>query len=50
MNDEREHSKNYNKYASRYARGGCTDAQLHRLAELGVIYDWEYEELTGKEF
>lgn len=45
-----EHSKNFQKYADRYARGGCTKEQLHRLVELGAIYDWEYQEITGDPF
>lgn len=50
MNEEREHSRQYQKYAERYYRGGCTKQQLHRLTELGVLYEWEYEELTGEPF
>ncbi len=48
--DEKTHSKLYNKYKERYDRGGCTKAQLHRLVELGAIYDWEYEEITGEPY
>lgn len=45
-----EHSKNFQKYYDRYRRGGCTKEQLHKLAELGVIYEWEYKEITGEDF
>lgn len=46
----KEHSKSFNKYSNRYARGGCTKEQLHRLTELGVLYDWEYKEITGEDY
>jgi len=44
---EKEHSKLYQKYAERYARCGCTVEQLRKLVQLGAIYDWEFEEITG---
>lgn len=47
---EQQHSASYKKYAERYARGGCTKAQLRRLVELGAIYDWEYKEITGEDY
>ena len=45
-----EHSKSFEKYQRRYNRGGCTKEQLQQLVELGVIYDWEYEEITGEPY
>ena len=47
---EPKHSKLYDKYKTRYDRGCCTKAQLLRLVELGAIYDWEYEEITGEPY
>lgn len=41
------HSKQYEKYAERYRRGGCTDEQLRKLAELNVITTNEFIEITG---
>lgn len=46
----KEHSKSFKKYSERYARGGCTKEQVHRLTELGVLYDWEYKEITGEDY
>lgn len=46
----REHSRLFTKYDERYARGGCTKAQLRRLVQLSAIYDWEYEEITGEAY
>ena len=48
--ENQEHTKNYEKYSKRYERGGCTKAQLKRLTELGALYDWEYEEITGEPY
>lgn len=45
-----EHSKNFQKYYDRYQRGGCTKEQLKRLVQLGAIYDWEYQEITGEPY
>ena len=42
------HSPLFEKYAERYARGGCTKAQLKRLVALGVLTAAEYEEITGE--
>lgn len=50
MSEIREHSKLFEKYNERYARGGCTTAQLKRLVQLGAIKDWEYEEITGEAY
>lgn len=44
-----EHSALYEKYKTRYARGGCTKEQLARLAGLGVITSGEYREITGED-
>ena len=41
------HSPLFEKYAKRYARGGCTKEQLARLVELGALTAEEYEEITG---
>jgi len=38
-------SKDYQKYADRYKRGGCTIEQLNRLCELGVLTEDEVEEI-----
>lgn len=48
--DDKTHSKLFEKYKQRYDRGGCTKEQLHKLVELGAIYDWEYEEITGEPY
>lgn len=42
------HSPLFEKYAKRYARGGCTKAQLAKLVELGVLTEEEYKEITGE--
>lgn len=44
-----QHSKSFQKYYDRYQRGGCTKEQLQKLVSLGVIYDWEYDEIVGPE-
>lgn len=44
------HSPMYEKYAKRYARGGCTKEQLARLVELGALTAEEYEEITGEPY
>lgn len=44
------HSPMFEKYAERYARGGCTKAQLKRLVQLGVLTEAEYEEITGEAY
>ena len=41
------HSPLFEKYADRYARGGCTKEQLAKLVSLGVITAEEYKEITG---
>lgn len=45
-----EHSPQFEKYAKRYARGGCTKAQLKRLVELGALTAEEYKEITGDDY
>lgn len=45
-----EHSKLFEKYQERYARGGCTKAQLKRLVALGAITADEYKEITGEDY
>ena len=47
---ETNHSALYEKYAERYARGGCTKAQLLRLVNLGALTADEYEEITGEPY
>lgn len=42
-----EHSKYYEKYAERYARGGCTKEQLQKLVALGILTQEEYNEIVG---
>lgn len=42
------HSPMFEKYANRYARGGCTKEQLAQLVSLGVLTADEYEEITGE--
>lgn len=42
-----EHSKYYEKYAERYARGGCTKEQLQKLVALGILTQEEYDEIVG---
>jgi len=45
-----EHSPQYDKYAKRYARGGCTNEQLWKLVRLGALTADEYEEITGQPY
>jgi len=45
-----EHSKLFEKYRSRYERGGCTKAQLKRIVALGALTAEEYEEITGEDY
>ena len=47
---EAGHSPQYEKYAKRYERGGCTKAQLRRLVELGALTAEEYKEITGEDY
>ena len=42
------HSPMFERYAERYARGGCTKEQLAKLVALGVLTADEYEEITGE--
>lgn len=44
------HSPMFEKYAKRYARGGCTKEQLARLVELGALTADEYKEITGEDY
>lgn len=46
--NETQHSPMFEKYKKRYAKGGCTKAQLRRLVELGALTAEEYEEITGE--
>lgn len=41
------HSPDFEKWAKKYARRGCTKAQLERCVQLGVLTAEEYEEITG---
>lgn len=41
------HSPDFEKWAKRYSRRGCTKTQLARLVTLGVLTAEEYEEITG---
>ena len=50
MGNETTHSKLFEKYKTRYDRGGCTKAQLKRLVQLGAITAEEYEEITGEAY
>ncbi len=43
------HSPLFEKYAKRYARGGCTKEQLARLVGLGALTAEEYKEITGED-
>lgn len=45
-----KHSALFEKYAKRYARGGCTKEQLARLVELGALTAAEYKEITGDDY
>jgi uncharacterized XkdX family phage protein len=47
---ENTHSRLFEKYRSRYERGGCTKEQLRRLVELGAITAEEYTEITREEY
>lgn len=44
------HSPDFEKWAKKYARKGCTKAQLKRLVELEVITADEYKEITGEDY
>ena len=44
------HSALFEKYAKRYARGGCTKEQLRKLVALGAITADEYKEITGETY
>lgn len=44
-----KHSALFEKYAQRYARGGCRKDQLARLVEYNAITAAEYKEITGEE-
>ena len=45
-----QHSRLFEKYKTRYERGGCTKEQLRRLVELGAITAEEYREITGEDY
>lgn len=47
---DKEHSRDFEKYRARYARGGCTKEQLRRLVELGALTAEEYAEITGEAY
>ena len=49
MNTTETHSPLFYKYQERYNRGGCTVAQLYKLQELGVLKDWEVQEIINPE-
>jgi len=44
------HSPMYDKYAKRYARGGCTKEQLAQIVKLGALTPDEYKEITGEDY
>lgn len=48
LNANETHSPLYQKYYDRYHRGGCTKAQLYKLQSLGVLTDWEVQEIIGE--
>lgn len=43
-------SKMYEKYRTRYERGGCTKEQLRRIVALGGLTAEEYYLITGEEY
>lgn len=47
MAQTKKHSAQFQKYLERYQRGGCTKAQLERLAALGILTAAEVVEITG---
>lgn len=47
---KKTHSKDFKKWSDKYKRRGVTKEQLARLVDLGVLYDWEYEEITGEPY
>lgn len=45
-----EHSKQFEKWRTRYNQGYCTKAQLRRLVGLEILTEDEYIEITGEEY
>lgn len=41
---------NVEKWADRYNKQWCTEAQLKQLVGLGVLTSIDYEEITGEMF
>ena len=44
------HSPDFEYWAKKYARRGCTKTQLRKLVSLEVITADEYKEITGEDY
>ena len=50
VTEELTHSPLFEKYRTRYEKGGCTKDQLRRLVALGVLTGEEFFEITGEDY